>query len=211
MSLRVLILRHGQIKANKEGRWHGSTDSALTWKGRRQAKRTGRFLAKHLAGSLSAVYASPLQRCRNTASFATRTWWPGEIQVHDGLAEMGIGEWENMPFTDLAKEHNFVGRSTQDPDFCAPGGESLNQVAKRTLEAFSQIRAHHTGNNSDETPSPQTVMLVSHGVAMSVLLASLLYDDATKWNEFRLGNCSLTELQVDDVILLKELNQTFHL
>ena len=34
---RLLLLRHGQIKANRQGRWHGSTDSPLTWRGRRQA------------------------------------------------------------------------------------------------------------------------------------------------------------------------------
>ena len=32
MSVTLLLLRHGQIKANRQRRWHGSTDSALTLK-----------------------------------------------------------------------------------------------------------------------------------------------------------------------------------
>ncbi len=65
LSTRFLLLRHGQIKANRVGRWHGSTDSALTWRGRRQAKRTGKYLSAN--SQLDAVYASPMQRCQATA------------------------------------------------------------------------------------------------------------------------------------------------
>ena len=75
-------MRHGQIKANVERRWHGSTDSPLTWRGRRQAKRTGRHLRQQ--HQLTAVYASPLIRCQDTARFASRHT-KLEIQTIDGL------------------------------------------------------------------------------------------------------------------------------
>ena len=60
MAPRLLLLRHGQITANRVGRWHGSTDSPLTLRGRWQAWRTGRYLSKN--ENLAAVYTSPLQR-----------------------------------------------------------------------------------------------------------------------------------------------------
>ncbi|TNF90147.1 MAG: histidine phosphatase family protein, partial [Gammaproteobacteria bacterium] len=62
----LLLLRHGQIEANRKRLWHGSTDSPLTWRGRRQAKQTARYLAgSH--GDLTAIYTSPLHRCVQTA------------------------------------------------------------------------------------------------------------------------------------------------
>ena len=52
MAPRLLLLRHGQITANRVGRWHGSTDSPLTLRGRWQAWRTGRYLSENGGRSL---------------------------------------------------------------------------------------------------------------------------------------------------------------
>ena len=58
----------GQIAANKLGRWHGSTDTPLTLRGRWQAYLTGRHLSQK--ENLAAVYTSPLDRCRHTGALA---------------------------------------------------------------------------------------------------------------------------------------------
>ena len=55
MSVTLLLLRHGQIKANRQRRWHGSTDSALTLKGRIQAALTSGHYAKE------ATFTQPTQ------------------------------------------------------------------------------------------------------------------------------------------------------
>mgnify|MGYP002214341358 CR=1 FL=1 len=65
MAPRLLLLRHGQITANRVGRWHGSTDSPLTLRGRWQAWRTGRYLSKN--ETFAAVYTSLLR--------LTNVWW----------------------------------------------------------------------------------------------------------------------------------------
>ncbi|MEC9155957.1 MAG: histidine phosphatase family protein, partial [Pseudomonadota bacterium] len=96
MSATLLLLRHGQIKANRQRRWHGSTDSALTLKGRIQATLTSRALRKR--GDIQAVYTSPLQRCRHTGALAG-SHMTHQSTVIDGLAEMSIGDWEGKKFT----------------------------------------------------------------------------------------------------------------
>ena len=86
----IMLLRHGQIRANRQGRWHGSTDSPLTWRGRRQARRT----ARHLAGAaprVEAIYSSPLSRCRDTAGAIAQAL-SLEVEVHDGLREYALGD-----------------------------------------------------------------------------------------------------------------------
>ena len=196
--MRLILVRHGQIVANKKGRWHGSTDSPLTWTGRRQAKRTGRWLSKK--EQFDAVYTSPLQRCRDTAAFAATAH---EATVIDELAEMHIGDWEDMPFSQLHEEHNFFRRCTEDPTYCAPNGESLGEVAKRMKTAFDQIQAKHEEG--------ETILVVSHGVALSIGLAELLEQDASKWRDYQFANCSISEVKLTPRPLLVALNQTFHL
>jgi len=199
MSPRILLLRHGQILANKEGRWHGSTDSLLTIKGRWQAFLTGRFLAKTV--SLDAVYTSPLQRCRHTGALASKSY-KGVTAVVDGLAEMSIGQWEDMEFTKLNAEHRLIERFNTDLDWAPPEGESLGTVALRMQESLLQIADNH---GADET-----VLVVSHGAAMAVALGQLLHQDPREWMQYRFDNCSLTEIRLGDNPSLEKFNDCSH-
>jgi probable phosphoglycerate mutase len=200
MGARFLLLRHGQIAANKRGRWHGSTDSKLTWLGRRQAKRTGSYLAMN--EQISAVYSSPLQRCQATADFVTKHL-DISINTLPGLAEMSIGEWEDMPFRQLAAEHDFVNRASKDPDFAPPQGESLTVVSERVTAAFREVDEQH---GADET-----VLIVSHGVAMAVALADFLEDSPARWTNYHFDNCSLTEFFLSPEPYVEAFNRSAHL
>lgn len=200
MSTKFLLLRHGQIKANKTGRWHGSTDSKLTWLGRGQAKRTGKYLRKHK--SIQAVYASPLQRCHATAKFATKGM-ELDINTLDGLKEMCLGDWEDMRFSELAEDHDFINRATGDIHHRAPNGESLDQVATRVVAAFRQIDEQHADD--------ETVLVVSHGVALAVAISVFLHNSPARWGDYHLNNCSLTEFELSPDPIVYRLNEYAHL
>ena len=200
MGTRFLLLRHGLIEANRKRRWHGSTDSPLTWHGRRQARRTGKHLRTR--EKIDAVYSSPLQRCQQTARLATRGM-PLEVQTLDGLAEMHIGEWEDMSFRDLVREHDFINRATLDPSFAPPDGESVEQVAARVLDALHHIDAQHDGEH--------TVLVVSHGVAFSIALSMFLHNETSRWMEYQVDNCSLTEFRLRPEPTVHAFNQNAHL
>lgn len=198
---RLLLLRHGQIKANRQGRWHGSTDSALTWRGRRQARRTARFLAAQ-PGPIVAIYSSPLQRCQDTAAaVADRLGLP--VAIHDSLREYAIGEWENLPFRQLAEQHQFIEVARTDHEFAPPGGESLRQVAERIVPALEEIDERHDGE--------EQVLLVSHGAALAVALGVLLEDNPASWTNYQFANCSLTELVLSPAPYVNFFNSTRHL
>ena len=197
----LLLLRHGQIRANREGRWHGSTDSPLTWRGRRQAKRTARHVAaRHQP--LSAIYTSPLDRCRHTAT-AVADLTDHEPIVLEGLREYAIGDWEDMRFRDLADDHDFVARATRDPAFEPPGGESLETVAKRLSGAIGTIAAQHQPE--------ERVLVVGHGAALAVAVGVLLHDDPARWVDYHFSNCSLTELVLSPAPYVNCFNSTQHL
>lgn len=197
----LLLLRHGQIRANREGRWHGSTNSPLTWRGRRQAKRT----ARHVAAThqpLTAIYSSPLDRCRHTAD-AVAELTSHEPIVLEELREYAIGDWENMRFKDLAEAHDFVGRATSNPAFEPPGGESLAAVADRLSSAIDGIAAAHDPE--------ERVLVVSHGAALAVAVGVLLHNDPARWVDYHFSNCSLTELVLSPAPYVNFFNSTQHL
>ncbi len=187
MTCTLVIMRHGTIQANLSGRWHGSTDSPLLWRGRRQAKRLGAYAAQRYP-DLAAIYSSPLQRCQNTAApLAERLAL--EVQIQPDLREWSIGDWEDTPFRDLAKDHDFFTRSQRDTDWAAPAGESLQAVSERCVSALNAIATQHTTPNRDTK-----VGVVSHGAAMQVALATLLDNTPKRWQSYGIGNCSVTEL-----------------
>ena len=200
MKSRILLLRHGQIQANVDGHWHGSTDSALTDFGVRQAKETGSFLEKN--ANIGKVLSSPLQRCLHTAHYASGLDLD-DIETSPGFAEMSIGEWEGTPYELLAEKYDFINRSTLDVNYAAPKGESIQQVFTRFETALTSM--------SDNLELSQDILVVSHGAALAIALAGLIDGDITKWQNYFFNNCSLTELNLDTEPTLGQLNNSAHL
>ena len=200
MKSRILLLRHGQIQANVDGHWHGSTDSALTDFGVRQAKETGSFLEKN--ANIGKVFSSPLQRCLHTAHHASG-FDLEDIEIVPGFAEMSIGDWEGKKYRQLQIDHQLNERCTQDPQWRPPNGESLADVALRMRHSIEQIvRCHSDGS---------TVLVVSHGAAMAIALATLLHGDPSKWGDYHFNNCGLTELKLAGEASLGQFNDCSHL
>jgi probable phosphoglycerate mutase len=201
MSANLLLIRHGQIRANVVGRWHGSTDSPLTALGKRQSERLARRMGQFFP-DLAAIYTSPLQRCIKTALAVSRAVGE-EVQIDDDLREYGIGELENTHFKSLAEEHDFFKRVQTNRDFAPRGGDSVNTVAARILSALQRIHAAH---DEDEH-----VAIISHGAAMGVALASLLDDDPGGWPNYTVSNCSITELSLSPHPSVEAFNRVEHL
>ena len=188
MATRILLVRHGQIRANIDAVWHGSTDAELTERGHEEA----RLVATHIARvrpDVAAVYTSHLRRARDTAE-RIATAIGVAVVVRDGLAEYGIGELEGETFADLAARHRFFEQSVGDVDWAPPGGESLGAVGRRVVAAWRDIAARH--------PSEE-VVVVSHGAAIGVGLSVLLKDDPRGWSDYRLRNTSITEVVITPV------------
>lgn len=197
---RILLVRHGQIQANIDKKWHGWTDSSLTPTGKDQAQRAGQRI-KQQHPQVSAIYSSPLERTRHTAEAIARAFEMG-IQVIDGLKEYGIGVWEGEHFDDLMQQHNFFDRLKQDRHFAPEGGESIHQVSERTAKSIRHLASNHVG---------ETIVAVSHGAAMALILANLLHKDPYEWVRYYFANTGVTELHVGPDAKLFGFNCVAHL
>lgn len=162
---RLILIRHGETQANREMRYIGSRDDALTERGQEQA----RLLAEALATlPISAVYSSPLQRARYTAQpIADRLHL--EVQISEALRESDFGQWEGLSREEVLAQSSqdaaHLHTWERDTSVAPPGGESLEAMHRRVQEFAIQLTRQHPD---------QTVVLVSHVGPVKALLCAAL-------------------------------------
>lgn len=129
--LRLALIRHGKTVGNTQGRYIGTTDEPLCAEGI-QALQTG-------AGCYPAadlVVSSPMKRCVQTAELL----YPGMPPVLlDGFRECDFGVFENHNYQELSGDPAYQAWIDSGGTLPFPGGESREQVALRTEEAFRQM------------------------------------------------------------------------
>lgn len=195
----LTLVRHGQTVANVERVWHGSIDTPLSERGRDQAGRLGRYLAA-APWNVSAIYASPLSRARDTASAIASTL-SLEVRCEAALAEFSLGAWEGRSYSDLHHAEGMWQRMGEDPDYRPPGGESPRGVATRVERALRRIARAHPGAR---------VLVVSHGGALNLGLGLVLDGQPNSWSRV-VDNCSISELVLEPEPRLLSFNRTAHL
>jgi broad specificity phosphatase PhoE len=195
----LTIVRHGQTSANLEGVWHGSTNTALTTHGRRQAEAAGDWIHGHHR-PIQAVYASPLDRAHHTAQ-AIGARLELEPRIDPDLAEYDLGSWEGIPFQTLWEEKRLFQNMKADPHYRPHGGESPKQVGDRLAGALRRIAARHPGERA---------VVVSHGGALSIAFGLLIDNDYGSWGRM-MKNCAISELVLDPRPELLSFNHTAHL
>ena len=100
--MRVLLIRHGETAWNREGRYQGRCDPALSASGRRQVRSLAAELATCRACS---IVSSPLRRAHETALGIGRRLGL-EVGVEAGLSELSFGAWEGL--TQAEQEEGWV-------------------------------------------------------------------------------------------------------
>ena len=197
----LLLVRHGETDANASSIWQGSSDSPLNERGRRQSQRVAERLA---AGGYigNVIYASPLSRASETAETISRRVDAGAVHLEPDLAEFHLGEWEGLSYDDLRLDRRLWERMAEDPNFAPPGGESAVQFAIRLVRVFQDIAGRHPG---------ETVIVVSHGGAIATAIAMLVDGDGSRWTQYLMANCGLSEMTWNPAPVLVRMNDTAHL
>lgn len=132
---------------------------------------------------------------------------PLQPTVVPDLREYAIGDWEGLPFAELASSHRFIERAAADLHFAPPNGESLHTVSHRVSRALTELHARHEDH--------EHILIVSHGAVLGIALATLLNNDPSMWMDYHFDNCSVSELALGDypkrLPELRHFNLTGHL
>ena len=178
----LILIRHGETVGNQEQIAHGQTESSLNDRGIQQATITAETL-KTWQRPYDLIYASPLSRAQHTANIiAEHLQLP--LHTHDDLKEGSLGDWEEVTYEEL-NELGFAQKSIQDDDFDGHGGETPNQLGRRLVNAVEAIRTQHSAEN---------IIIVSHGAAISHLLARILDTKPAFGHQYLMHNAAVTEV-----------------
>lgn len=188
MTLRLVLVRHGQTTANAEGILDTQLPGhALTEEGHRQAEQ----LAQRLAGEpVVAVYASRAVRAQQTAQPIAAQHGLA-TQILSGVHEVFLGDLEGRGAPEDHQTLHELYRAWHSGDLRAarPGGESGKEVLDRYLADVAAIRSAHRDG---------TVVLVSHGAAIRLAVVALAANVDGAFAEPRyLANAAAILLEAD--------------
>lgn len=183
---RLIILRHGESQANRDGIWQGQFDSPLTSTGVRQAESAAMVLA---LASPAFVVASDLMRAAATGEIvAAAAQVP--VTFDERLREIAVGEWTGMRGDDVkARWADERIRHLRGEDFRRGiTGESLTDVQERVRPMLHEVLGR--------LEPGQTGVLATHGITARVIVGTMLGMEISRmWHLFGgFGNCHWAEM-----------------
>lgn len=159
--LKIYLLRHGESELNVQRTFAGrSADPALSATGREEATQQAAALEDI---AFTAIYASPLQRARQTANFVAEQR-ELEIVIDDRLREVDVGRLDGLEIRDdnLAYYRDIV-RAWGEGDGQAgfEEGESLDDVTRRFGAFLEEVK---------RTKPAGPILVVGHGILFMAML-----------------------------------------
>lgn len=153
--MKLILVRHGETPENRRRILQGQTHGRLTAEGVSQANQ----LADSLAGTpIAACFTSDLRRAVDTARIIATKHCGLTVVEDTRLRERHLGQLQGQPMPD-----NWNGTEPYE------GAEPMAELYKRVNSFLSYLRLHHAG---------ETVLIVSHGITLKVLISVCLgYDE----------------------------------
>ncbi len=150
----------------------------------------GRVQAQHVADRIGAldrvdaVYASPLERTRETAAPIARATG-NRVRVARGLLECDFGDWTGRRLSALRKLPEWTAVQSTPSVFRFPGGESFVEMQARIWDQLLLLADAHPG---------QTVVATSHAdpIKAAVAMASGVHLDL--FQRTTISPCSVTAI-----------------
>lgn len=180
----VLLVRHGQTPttgASLPGRAPGLH---LSDTGTAQAEA----VAARIGGltGVAAVYASPLERARETAAPIARARGL-RVRRERGLLECDFGSWTGAALKDLAKLPEWRTVQRFPSGFRFPDGESFVEMQNRIVAAVARLAERHPG---------ETVVAVSHADPIKAAVAHALGTHLDLFQRIVISTCSVSAILV---------------
>ena len=201
--MRLLLVRHGETDWNLARRYQSYSDVPLNQKGIRQAQYLAQRLSKE---KIDAIYSSDLSRATETAILIAKKYEPLlAVQCDPRLRELSFGNWEGLNYQEIQEQwHTEVNSWFADPvNVSPPNGETMTQLSARVRSALGELQSKH---------QDETILIVSHGGIIQVLLCMLLGVGLNRYWQFHVIPAALTEIRIYEAgAILDIFNDTSHL
>ncbi len=178
----VLLVRHGQTPTTGKVLPGRAAGLHLADAGREQAARTAQRIAE--LSKVDAIYASPLERARETAApiGAARGL---KVQIDKGLLECDFGDWTGAELKALMKLPEWGTVQRAPSTFRFPNGESFTEMQTRMVSAIDRLRARHPGG---------TIVCVSHADPIKAAVAHAMGSHIDLFQRIVISTCSISAI-----------------
>jgi probable phosphoglycerate mutase len=185
LNTRILLVRHGETDWNRTRRFQGRMDIPLNQQGRWQAQTLASALRDE---PLTAIYSSPLERAKETASLIKAFHPLTPLYEEEGLIEMDLGEFDGIEagewrsqYPDLLEAWRSAPASLR-----MPGGEGLQEVQVRAINTMERITSLH---------SPGSLLVLgSHNFVIRSILCFVLGASLDRFRDYQQDPAALNVL-----------------
>src|SRR3989442_1237748 len=135
-------------------------------------------------GKLAAVYASPLERARETGLPIARARGLA-LRIERELSEIDIGEWTGLSFKRVRRKPEWEIVQRHPSGFRFPGGESFTEMQTRVTATLARLVARHPG---------EVIVAVSHADPIKAAVAHALGIHLDLFQRIMIAPCSVTAI-----------------
>ena len=178
----MLLVRHGATPTTGTLLPGRAPGLHLADTGIEQAKRAAERIAE--LPRVDAVYASPLERARETAApIGAATGH--KVKVERGLLECDFGDWTGSELTSLMKLPEWRTVQKAPSTFRFPNGESFTEMQVRIVSTLDKLRRQHPGG---------TIVCVSHADPIKAAMAHALGTHLDLFQRIVISTCSISAI-----------------
>ncbi len=135
-----------------------------------------------------AIYASPLERTRETAKPLGKTLGL-PVTIDRGLLECDFGDWTGEQLSDLMKLPEWQTVQKAPSLFRFPNGESFLEMQSRAFSTVANLAQRHKGHS---------IVAVSHADPIKAVVAMAAGTPIDQFQRIVISPCSITTLAFSD-------------
>ena len=176
----IIMVRHGKTPSTGKllpGRAKGLHLSDI---GKQEANDVAERLGK--LKNVTAIYASPLERARETAA-PTAKLLNQKVIIEKGLLECDFGDWTGKELSKLMKLPEWSTVQRAPSTFRFPNGESFTQMQTRMTSTLDALRVKHSGG---------TVICFSHADPIKAAVAHAMGTHLDLFQRIVISTCSVS-------------------
>jgi probable phosphoglycerate mutase len=182
----VLLVRHGQTPTTGKVLPGRAPGLHLADAGIQQAEAVAQRISE--LARVDGIYASPLERARETAAPIARAR-NERVRVDRGLLECDFGQWTGAELKALMKLPEWRTVQRFPSGFRFPGGESFTEMQIRMVNTIERLVTRHKGG---------VVVAVSHADPIKAAVAHALGTHLDLFQRIVISTCSITGIAYGD-------------
>lgn len=182
VSTLILLVRHGQTSTTGKVLPGRAVGLHLSKNGRVEAEGVANRLSE--LKKVAAIYASPLERARETATPIADAL-KQKVQIHKGLLECDFGDWTGAQLAALMKKPEWKTIQRAPSTFRFPNGESFTEMQTRMVSTLDDIRTRHRG---------KVVVCVSHADPIKAAVAHAIGTHLDHFQRIVVSTCSVSAI-----------------